>query len=107
MAMDSARTATHNLWQLPTLLIGIAALVGVWHARPYLRPTPAQRCERDLVQLRQVLEKAAPEVGSVRSVLRQVEGAPAPEPLATQARFLRGSAYVVIAESEADPRQAH
>src|SRR5262245_4132513 len=106
MATDSARSGTQNLWQLPTLLIGIAALMGVWYARPYLRPTAAQRYERDLVQLRQLLEKAAPEPSSVRSLLGQVEGTRAPEQFAAQARFLRGSAHVVLAESAADRKEA-
>src|SRR5262249_45821361 len=107
MATESARPSRHrNLWQLPTLLLGIGSLVAVWYARPYLRPTPAQRYERDLVQLRQTLEKAVPDVAAVQPLLRRVESVPAPERLAAQAHFLRGSGYVVLAEAATDPKEA-
>jgi tetratricopeptide (TPR) repeat protein len=99
MAMESASRTGRQLWQLPTFLIGIAALFAVWHARPYLRPTPAERYARDLNQLRQHLEKTGPDAAAVQSLLRRIEATPAPASLVAQARFLTGSAYVALGEA--------
>jgi len=99
MAKESASRMGRQLWQLPTFLMGIAALIAVWQARPYLRPTPAERYARDLNQLRQHLEKGAPDAAAVQTLLRRIESIPAPAPLVSQARFLTGSAYVALGEA--------
>jgi tetratricopeptide (TPR) repeat protein len=103
MATESASRTGRQLWQLPTFLIGIAALFAVWQARPYLRPTAAERYARDLNQLRQHLEKAGPDAAAVQSLLRRIESTPAPVPLVAQARFLTGSAYVALGEAGGSP----
>ena len=105
MATDSA-PPSRNLWQLPTFLMGIAALAGVWYGRPYWQQTPAQRYESDLTSLRQALEKVPVDAGQVQSLLRKVHGVEPPASLKKQAPYVIGSALVVIAESTSNPEEA-
>jgi tetratricopeptide (TPR) repeat protein len=105
MATESA-PASRNLWQLPTFLLGIAALVGVWYGRPYWQQTPAQRYERDLNSLRQALEKSPLDIGQVQTLLRKVHGVDPPANQERQAAFVIGSAIAAVAEATAGPDEA-
>jgi hypothetical protein len=101
MATESAPTrspAAQNLWQLPVFLLGVASLVGVWHARPYLQASPAQRHERDLVAFKQVLEKNPYDRKQLLPLLQRVEANALGQEPDIETSFALGSAYVNLAE---------
>ncbi|MCE9531020.1 MAG: tetratricopeptide repeat protein [Planctomycetes bacterium] len=105
MAMDTA-SPSRNLWQIPTFIVGILALVAVWHGRSYWQPSPAQRYERDLQALRQLLEKVPTDVAQVQNLLRKVHGMQPPPQLERQSPYIIGSALVVVAEANGVPEEA-
>jgi hypothetical protein len=105
MATDTAPTSDtrrrpRQLWQLPVFLLGVAALVGVWHARPYLRPDPAARFAADLDELRKAVERPTPDVKTAIAVGQKLLPRVAEQPaLAGETHFLLGSAYLFQSES--------
>lgn len=105
MATDSARTS-RNLWQLPVFLLGLAALAGVWFARPYWHLTPAQRYERDLAELKQTLDKVPVDASQVQTLLRKVQASDPPPQVAKQVPYVVGSATLAIAEATASTEDA-
>lgn len=56
------RPRPQRLWQLPTFLLGCAAAVGVWQARPYLKPPDTVRLQRDVRAMREALDRTPPEL---------------------------------------------
>jgi hypothetical protein len=105
MATDPA-PASRNLWQLPTFLLGAAALVAVWYGRPYWQQSPAQRYERDLAALREALDKSPVDAPKVQELLRKVHGVEPPPHLEKAAPYVIGSALAVSAEVAATPDEA-
>jgi hypothetical protein len=101
----SSRTA-RNLWQIPTFLIGIAALFGVWYARPYLQPSAAQRFQKDLNAIRQVLEKTPQDRKQLLSLLHRIDSPNAPRELLGQTQFLLGSVHINLAETSENESEA-
>jgi hypothetical protein len=100
MATESARaSSTQNLWQVPVFLLGIASLVGVWYARPYLQASPNQRFERDLVTLRQLLEKTPYDRKQLLPTLQKVEATLQGRTIDEATAFSLGTAYVNLAET--------
>ena len=104
MATDSA--PSRNLWQLPIFLLGIGALAAVWYGRPYWQLTPAQRFERDLAALKQLLDKSPVDVGQVQAQLKKVQGVDPPPHLAAQTTYAVGSSLAIIAEATASREEA-
>lgn len=98
MAMEAA-SRSRSLWQVPTFLIGIAALVAVWYGRSYWQPTAAQRYERDLIALRQTLDKNPIDSTQVLTLLRKLQSQEPPPHLDKQVPYVIGSALVIQAES--------
>src|SRR5260221_10268244 len=54
--------AQRVVWPWPTFLLGVVALVGIWFARPYLRPTDGDRIHRDLNEMRNLLNRTSPDL---------------------------------------------
>jgi TolA-binding protein len=105
MATDTAPTS-RNIWQLPTFLVGIAALVAVWYGRPYLHLTPAEQYQRDLAALRQALDKNPVDLTFVQAQLRKVQGVDPPPQSEKLVAYLIGSALVATAELAVTPEEA-
>lgn len=60
------------LWPWPTFLLGAAALIAVAVGRPYWRPTPADRVQRDLADLRRIVERSPLDHGRARALGQRV-----------------------------------
>ena len=105
MAMDAASTS-RRLWQVPTFLLGIGALVAVGYDLPGMKITPEQRFQKDFDALRQAIDRNPVDAAQVQSLLHKVHGMEAPANLAKQAPFVIGSALVIFAESTAAPEEA-
>src|SRR5262249_37520565 len=56
-AMPSPRPKPRVLWPWPTFLLGIAAVVAVYFARPHLAQSDVDRLQHDLRELHRVLEQ--------------------------------------------------
>ena len=101
MATESAPTRDYaqRLWQLPTFLVGLAAIWGLWHSGDRLRPSLADRYERAMQALRPAVDRSPPDVDQVQAALRKVPKADPPANLASKVRFLTGSAYGALADA--------
>src|SRR5262245_10816229 len=102
MATDPAvppRDHTHRLWQVPTFLVGCAALYILWHAGDRLRPSPADRYERALHALRPAVDRSPPDIDRIQAALRKLPAEEPPPDLAPQVHYLVGSAHVALAEA--------
>lgn len=87
------KPAPRVLWPWPMFLLGIAALVGVWYGRPYLRINPAERVQRDLKEMRTIVERQPAEIDRAETLGRRILelGDPHPYPhLVGEAHFLMG-----------------
>jgi TolA-binding protein len=109
MATDPAphvSSTPRRLWQLPTLLVGVAALVAMWHAGHRLRPSTAERYDRALAALRSSMERWPADVDQVQAALRKLPDGEPPRDKATLVHYLTGSAYVALAEAASSPAAA-
>jgi tetratricopeptide (TPR) repeat protein len=109
MATDPAvppRDRTHRLWQVPTFLVGLAALYILWHSGDKLRPSVADRYERSLHALRPAVDRWPPDIDRIQAALRKVPTEAPPAELAPQAHYLIGSAFVALAESTTSEAEA-
>ena len=98
MATDSAHATTllrrarptlGRLWQLPTFLLGVAALVGVWQGRTYWHLTPSVTSEIKVARQALDADDLLKAVESAQRVLWASERYPQQ---AGEAHFLLGSA---------------
>ena len=98
------RRGFRQLWQLPTFLAGVAAVVALWQVQPYLRPASDRHIDKQLAAARTTLEAADPDVKLALTKAQKVlgEGALTREQEGT-AHFLIGSAYVLLGEKARDP----
>ncbi len=101
MATDPA-PASRRLWQLPTFLVGLGALLALWHWGDRIRPSVAERYEKAMVALRPAVDRWPPDPDQVRAALRKVPDADPPADLLPRAKYLTGSAYVALAEAMPD-----
>jgi hypothetical protein len=100
MATDpAAPVPPRRLWQLPTFLAGLAALVALWNYGPRLRPTVADRFDRSIQSLRPALDRWPPDIDQVQAALRKLPPGDPPADKVSQVRYLTGSAYVALAEA--------
>ncbi|HEX3150459.1 MAG TPA: hypothetical protein VHR66_20440 [Gemmataceae bacterium] len=108
MATDPAPIASppRRLWQIPTFLVGVAALVAMWHAGHRFRPSTSERFNRASVALRSSLERWPPDVDQVQAALRKLPEGEPPADKATLVHYLVGSAYVALAEAASSPTAA-
>lgn len=99
MATDPAppRDRSRRLWQVPTFLVGLAALVALWHSGDRLRPAVPDQYKRALLALRPAVDRA--DVDQIQSALRRLPKADPPPDLLAQVRYVVGSAYVALAEA--------
>jgi tetratricopeptide (TPR) repeat protein len=100
MATDPAPPAPHRrLWQLPTFLVGLAALIGLWNYGPRLRPSVSDRFDRAIQALRPAVDHWPPDVDQVQAALRKLPVGDPPPDKAAQVHYLIGSAHVALAEA--------
>ena len=99
MATDPAQP--RRLWQLPTFLVGLAALVALWHHGARLRPSAAERFDRAVYALRPAVDRFPPDIDQVQAALRKLPPGDPPPDKAAHVRYLTGSAYVALAEAAA------
>jgi tetratricopeptide (TPR) repeat protein len=102
-----AKQATNPLWQVPVFLAGVLALVGVWYGRTSWRGTEAEHLARTLLQARQFLSQAPPDLDRTLELAVRVldRGGPYPD-LAGQAHFLIGSGHARRTEMLVGPLAA-
>jgi hypothetical protein len=98
MATDPA-PASRRLWQLPTFLAGLGALLALWYFGERIRPSVAERYEKAMVALRPAVDRWPPDPDQVRAALRKVPDAEPPADVYPRVKYLTGSAYVALAEA--------
>ena len=96
---------TRHIWQVPVLLLGVAAFVAVWQGwLPVGRADPASAFMQNVTALKFEYEKVTPDAVELKALLNKVaagvEAYPEKAPLA---RFHLGSGYVRLAELTAVP----
>jgi hypothetical protein len=96
-----------QLWEVPFLFLGAAALLSVWLTRPLWYDPDARQLRRDLLRARQLLEQRDAPVGSVPALLadalNHIDRAPA---RAGEVHFLLGTAYQRLADQLPSDRQS-
>jgi tetratricopeptide (TPR) repeat protein len=96
----NARSKLRQLWQVPVFISGLAALAGVWIARPYLHHSGALHLDRELAAAREALERAQPDTERALALAQAVlEKAKQTPERAGEAHFLVGSAYLLRAKA--------
>jgi tetratricopeptide (TPR) repeat protein len=106
MATDSARSTTppaaRHLWQVPALILGVAAVIAVLTVRPNSSANTASAAEHQLRDARRALDQSPPAAAAalqrVDSVLAMADHYPQ---LAGEAHFLAGSAHLRLADDPA------
>src|SRR4029077_7009779 len=99
MATDTARStvspAGRHLWQVPALLLGVVALVGVLVARSHLSKDTAAGAEHLLRDARKALEQSPPDLPTTIQKAGQALALADRYPqFAAEAQFLAGSAHL-------------
>jgi tetratricopeptide (TPR) repeat protein len=105
MATDTA-AAPRRLWQLPTFLVGLGALLALWHAGDRIRPSVGDRYKRAMQALRPAVDRWPADPDQIRAALRKVPDEEPPADIAPQVKYLTGSAYVALAETTNSPSEA-
>lgn len=93
------RGPAQPLWQAPLFVLGVAALVAAWWARPYWPDNSARRMEQDLTTARQLLSR--PDGDAVKALdlaSRALEVSDVLPERAGEAAFFAASAHVRLAE---------
>jgi tetratricopeptide (TPR) repeat protein len=87
------------LWQAPLFVVGVAALLAVWLGRPAWFDTPTRRVERELAQVRSLLDRpeSDPEqaVQRARQAVAESDAVPA---RGGEACYWLGAALIRLAE---------
>jgi len=92
-----------NYWQLPLFVLGAIAAIAAWRAFPSQPDNPADRFQKDLVALKQALDRKPIDAVTLAEATAKVEGNYERYPAdANQSRFLLGSAHGFLAESDGD-----
>lgn len=112
MATDTAAPIpldpTRNLWQVPVLLLGLAAFAAVWQGWvPLGKADPGAGFARDLDALRDCYELKRPDALELKNHLNRVAAHVDAHPvMAPVARFRLGSGYSRLAEVTPAPDEA-
>ena len=110
MATDPAPFASpvspKPLWQLPTFVLGLAALYGLWQYGDKLRPSAHERCQRGLEALKGLLDRWPPDADQLQAALRKLPKDDIPAEFADRVHYYTGSAYVALAESTTAAEEA-
>jgi tetratricopeptide (TPR) repeat protein len=92
-----------KLWQVPTFLAGIVAILALWRAQAYLRPANVRHVDREIASVRAALDAGEQDVNLVLAKAQKIL---AQNPLTAEQQgavhFLIGSAYVLLAEKTRD-----
>ncbi len=108
MATDSAsRPATtssvpprRQIWQLPTFVLGVAAVIAVFKFFPPQPTDPKQALQREISTLRAAIAKRPVDANAIRTATRALSSSADRHPEeAPTIHFLLGSAHQTIAES--------
>jgi tetratricopeptide (TPR) repeat protein len=96
---NAPRPSVRQLWQVPTFVAGLLAVLSLVLTRPFWQDSEARQIERTLATARQLLDEPQVAIEQVRvlaaEVLHRSQGAPQQ---AGQAHFLLGTAYLRGAE---------
>ncbi len=104
--MATEQAPPRRLWQLPTFLVGVAALVALWHYGDRIRPSLSERYERAMLVLRPAVDRWPPDPDQVQAAIRKLPDSDPPAELAPKVKYLKGSAYVALAEASTSPSEA-
>src|SRR5262245_61146768 len=92
------------VWPWPVFLLGLAALAVVWIGRPYWRPTDGDRAQRDLAEMRNLVNRNSPDLTRAMAIGRKLLDLESKFPqYAGEAHFLMGCAHSRKAEDSAEP----
>jgi tetratricopeptide (TPR) repeat protein len=98
-ATKDPRADRPPLWQAPLFVVGVGALVAVWLGRPVWFDTPTRRVERELAQVRSLLERPESDPEQAVQCARQaVAESDAVQERAGEACYWLGSALIRLAE---------
>src|SRR5260370_15286982 len=93
------RASFGQLWQIPVLVAGVLAVIGVWASRPLWHDPEAWQFRRDMIGARRMLEdrhaSANGALARAAEALARIDRFPA---RAGEAHFLLGSAYLRLAD---------
>jgi tetratricopeptide (TPR) repeat protein len=67
-----AGEARRGLWQVPTFLVGVTAILTLWAARPLWYDPEARRVERELARARELLERPQSDLDEVLALTADV-----------------------------------
>jgi len=104
--MATEQAPPRRLWQLPTFLVGLGSLVALWHHGDRIRPSLSERYEKALMVLRPAVDRWPPDPDQVQGALRKLPDADPPADLEPRVKYLKGSAYVALAEASTSPTEA-
>ena len=105
MATDPA-PVPRRLWQLPTFLVGLGAIVAMWYLGDRIRPSVTERYEKAMIALRPAVDRWPPDPDQVRAALRKIPDVDPPADMVPRVKYLTGSAYVALAEAVPDSEAA-
>ncbi len=106
-AAPTSADPTRHLWQIPVLLLGIAAFLAEWQGWLGNGTDPGSAFARDVAGLKAGYEKVTPDPVELKTQLNKVAGGIDANPeQAVLARFHLGSGYVRLAELTANPDEA-
>ncbi len=94
-----SRSLRKNYWQLPVFLAGVAAAAGSYAAFPPPPEDGSERFRRDLVAIRPLLSKQAPDIATLNQLTSRISTAADRSPdQGNLAHFLAGCGHVALAE---------
>src|SRR5262245_41858002 len=108
----SPRPPSRVIWPWPMFLIGVAAVLAVWYVRPLLKPTPANRVQRDLTELRKLVDRGPVDTDRALSLGQRIlENADRFPQFVGEAQFLLGCVHLrkaseMPAEADGDELRA-
>lgn len=91
------------VWPWPVFLLGLAALAAVWIGRPYWRPTDGDRAQRDVAEMRNLLNRSSPDLNRAMAIGRKLLDLESKFPqYSSETHFLMGCAHARKAEDSAE-----
>ena len=94
-----AAVRRRNYWQLPLFVLGVTAAIAAWRAFPPKPDNPTESFQKDLIALKQAVDRKPVEPEPLAAASRKVEAAFEQFPAeSNQSHFLLGSAHAFLAE---------
>ena len=101
--LDPIPQPRRHYWQLPLFVVGVAAAIAAWRVFPPLPDNPSDLFQRDLVALKQAVDRKPLDANAIAEAGRKVESGYEQYPAeANQAHFLLGSVHAILAEAGTD-----